>query len=63
MMNTSVKELFRGAENFAEKEVTVSGWIRNIRVSKNLGFIELNDGTFFKCVQIVIEDNLDNFER
>ena len=62
-MKALVKELFRNTEAFAEKEVTVSGWIRNIRVSKNFGFIELNDGSFFRCVQIVIEDNLDNFEK
>ena len=62
-MKAVVKELFRNTEAFAEKEVTVSGWIRNIRVSKNFGFIELNDGSFFRCVQIVIEDNLDNFEK
>ncbi|MBR4721143.1 MAG: asparagine--tRNA ligase [Clostridia bacterium] len=62
-MKTVVKELFRNTGDFAEKEVTVSGWIRNIRVSKNFGFIELNDGSFFKCVQVVIEDNLDNFEK
>lgn len=62
-MKTVVKELFRNTNEFDEKEVTVSGWIRNIRVSKNFGFIELNDGSFFKCVQVVFEDNLDNFER
>ena len=58
-MKTVVKELFKNPQQFENKDVTVSGWIRNIRVSKNFGFIELNDGTFFKCVQIVIEDNLD----
>lgn len=62
-MKLLVKELFKSAEEFKDKEVTVSGWIRNIRVSKNFGFIELNDGSFFKCVQVVIEDNLDNFEQ
>ena len=62
-MKAVVKELFRNTKDFAEKEVSVSGWIRNIRVSKNFGFIELNDGSFFRCVQIVIEDNLDNFEK
>jgi len=62
-MKTLVKELFRNSQQFEDKEVTVSGWIRNIRVSKNFGFIELNDGSFFKCVQIVIEDGLDNFEQ
>ena len=49
-------------DEFGGKEITVSGWIRNIRISKNFGFIELNDGTFFKNLQIVIEsDKLDNF--
>ncbi|MCR4692941.1 MAG: asparagine--tRNA ligase [Firmicutes bacterium] len=62
-MKTVVKELFKNPQQFENKDVTVSGWIRNIRVSKNFGFIELNDGTFFKCVQIVIEDNLDNFDK
>ena len=62
-MKAVVKELFRNTKDFAEKEVTVSGWIRNIRVSKNFGFIELNDGSFFKCVQIVIEENLGNFDK
>lgn len=62
-MKAVVKELFKSTENFKDKEVTVSGWIRNIRVSKNFGFIELNDGSFFKCVQVVIEDNLDNFDK
>lgn len=62
-MKAVVKELFRNTGAFAKKEVTVSGWIRNIRVSKNFGFIELNDGSFFKCVQVVFEDNLNNFER
>ncbi len=62
-MKTSVKELFRKTGDFGGKEVTVSGWIRNMRVSKNFGFIELNDGSFFKCVQVVIEDGLENFEQ
>ncbi len=62
-MKTSVKELFRKTGDFGGKEVTVSGWIRNMRVSKNFGFIELNDGSFFKCVQVVFEDNLENFEQ
>ena len=51
-MKTVVKDLFRKQDEFGEKEITVSGWIRNIRISKNFGFIELNDGTFFKNLQI-----------
>lgn len=62
-MKTVVKQLFRQTETFGEKEITVSGWIRTIRVSKNFGFIEVNDGSFFKNLQIIIEDNkLENFQ-
>ena len=64
MEYVSVKQLFRGAESLGGKEVRVSGWIRTIRDAKNFGFIELNDGTFFKSVQIVFEnDNLDNYKE
>ncbi len=61
-MKTVIKSLYRDTETYGEKQITVSGWIRNIRISKSFGFIELNDGSFFKNLQIVIEaDKLDNF--
>ena len=60
-MKTTVKELYRNTDAFSE--VIVSGWVRNIRASKNFGFIELNDGSFFKPVQVVIEDELGNFDK
>jgi asparaginyl-tRNA synthetase len=56
-----VRELFRQASEFSGKEVEVNGWIRTSRVSKSFGFIELNDGTFFKNVQVVFDDTLPNF--
>lgn len=57
-----IKQLFRQTDEFANKTVEVNGWVRTIRVSKNFGFIELNDGSFFKNLQIVIEaDKLNNF--
>ncbi|MDY3031689.1 MAG: asparagine--tRNA ligase [Clostridia bacterium] len=63
-MKTVIKQLFRNTDEFADKEITISGWIRNIRVSKSFGFIEVNDGSFFKTLQIVIEDEkLDNFKE
>jgi len=43
--------------------VRVSGWIRTIRDTKRFAFIELNDGTFFKNLQIVIDDTLPNFRE
>ncbi|MEE1223706.1 MAG: asparagine--tRNA ligase [Clostridia bacterium] len=64
MMKTVIKSLFRETDVYGGKEVTVSGWVRTIRVSKNFGFIELNDGSFFKSLQIVIEqDKLENFAK
>lgn len=56
-----VKELFCNTEKFINKEVTVGGWIRSIRDSKNFGFIVLNDGTYFQPIQIVYHDGMDNF--
>ena len=56
-----IKQLYRETEKFTDKEVSISGWIRTQRNSKTFGFIELNDGSFFKNVQIVFDDKLDNF--
>ncbi|MBE5813002.1 MAG: asparagine--tRNA ligase [Clostridiales bacterium] len=63
MQRVEIKKLYRQTKDYAGKEITVAGWIRNIRDSKVFGFIELNDGSFFKGVQVVVEaDKLDNFE-
>ncbi|KGK89192.1 asparagine--tRNA ligase [Clostridium sp. HMP27] len=56
-----IKQLYRETEKFTDKEISISGWIRTQRNSKTFGFIELNDGSFFKNVQIVFDDKLDNF--
>ncbi len=52
----TVKELYRETEKYAGQEILVGGWVRTIRDSKALGFIELNDGTFLKNLQIVFEE-------
>ena len=56
-----VKDLFNN--DYIDKEVTVNGWIRNHRKQKEFGFIDFNDGTCFKNLQIVYDKNLDNFEE
>lgn len=63
MENIIIKELYRNSENYYSKDVQVSGWIRTIRDSKTFGFIEINDGSFFKNVQIVFDNSLENFEE
>jgi len=57
-----IKEIYKNPDAYSDKKVSVAGWIRTSRASKAFGFIELNDGTFFKNVQIVFEENLENFE-
>ena len=63
MKATDIRDLFKSLEKYGDHDVVVEGWIKTIRDSKNFGFIELNDGTYFKNVQIVFENNLDNFEE
>ena len=63
MKSTSVKDLYRKTGDYINNNVQVSGWVRTVRNSKNFGFIELNDGSFFKNVQIVFDTSLDNFEN
>lgn len=56
-----IKNLQQNYNEYINKKITLNGWIRTIRISKNFGFIEINDGTHFKNVQIVIEEGLDNY--
>lgn len=59
-----LRELFRHTAEYAGSEVLVKGWVRNNRNSNKFGFIELNDGSFFKSVQVVYEEEfIDNFEE
>lgn len=62
-MQVDIRELYRQKENFENKTITVQGWIRTNRGSKKFGFIELNDGTFFKNLQVVYEDTLEDFKE
>ena len=61
MKKLVIKDLYKHTNEYKDKEVTLEGWVRTIRDSKTFGFIELNDGSFFKNVQIVFSDTLDNF--
>lgn len=58
MKHTDIKVVFETADLIG-KEVTVCGWVRTSRDSKNVAFIELNDGTTLKHLQIVIDKALD----
>ena len=64
MKRELIKQLHSNAEFFAGKKVTVCGWVRSIRDSKSFGFIDLNDGSCFKGVQIVFErEKINNYDE
>ncbi len=64
MKRTVIKSLFTGCELKDNSEVTIAGWVKTSRESKNFGFIELNDGSCFKNVQIVVEaEKFNNFKE
>ena len=58
-----IKDLYRNSEKYYGTKIKVSGWVKTVRDSKTFGFIEINDGSFFKNLQIVFDNNLSNFEE
>lgn len=56
-----MKTIFQKKEAYADKKITVCGWIKSNRDSKTFGFITLNDGTSFTPIQIVYDEKLSNF--
>ncbi len=64
MMRTHTSEIWAAPEKFGGQTITLGGWARTIRDMKNFGFIELNDGSSFKGVQIVLEkEKLNNYDE
>ena len=64
MERTKIAQIFADQEAFGGKEVAVSGWARTIRDMKTFGFIELNDGSCFKNLQVVMDAAaLENYKE
>ena len=61
--STLVKSLYRNTSEYLSKDITISGWIRTLRASNAFGFIEVNDGSFFKNIQVVFDNKLENFKE
>jgi len=62
MIRTQIKDIYKSPEQFGGKSVKVAGWARSVRASSAVGFIELNDGSFFKNIQVVFENNkIENY--
>ena len=59
-----VKSLYRNTSEYSDKKVKISGWIRTLRASNAFGFIEVNDGSFFKNVQVVFDSaKISNYKE
>ena len=64
MKKTKVAALYKNAAAYTESEITVCGWVRTLRDMKNFAFIELNDGSSLKSLQVVFEkESLANFDE
>lgn len=64
MKRTKISAIYADAAAFAKSEITVCGWARTIRDMKNFAFIDLNDGSSQKGLQVVFEKNtLNNYDE
>ncbi len=63
MDRIEIKKLTTSFKELSGKEVVVCGWVRTIRDTKTFGFIEINDGSYFKNLQVVFDDSLTNFHE
>ncbi len=61
MERIEIRKLNEIHKDLSDMEVLVCGWIRSIRDTKTFGFIEINDGSYFKNLQVVFDDSLENF--
>ena len=57
----NIRDIFRDTDRYAGQEITVGGWVRSNRSSKNFGFLVVNDGTFFTPIQVVYADALEDY--
>ncbi len=64
MKRVQLREIFKNDKAFGDKTITVCGWAKTIRDSKSFGFIELNDGSYFKNCQIVFDrEKVSNYDE
>ena len=64
MERIKIRQIFEDSASFGGKDITVCGWVRTVRDMKNFGFIELNDGSCFKSLQVVFaRESLENYNE
>ncbi len=60
---TLIKDLYKDYEKQENETITIAGWVKTVRDSKTFGFLEINDGSYFKNVQVIFDNTLDNFDK
>ncbi len=63
MSYIEIKKIHQDPKSFLGKEIRLGAWLRTARISKDLGFLELNDGSFFKGIQVVFDNKINNFSE
>ena len=63
MSKLIIKSLYRDTAKYLGQNISISAWVRTSRSSKEFGFIEINDGSFFKGLQVVFDTTLNNFSE
>ena len=58
-----LKDIYKDYKKYLDKDITLQGWIKSHRKQKEFGFIDFNDGTYLKNLQVVYENNLSKFEE
>ena len=62
MKRELISDIYRSPECYDQKQITVAGWARSIRASNEFGFADLNDGSYFSSLQVVLENQkLENY--
>ena len=62
MQRIRIKQLFKEKDSYKEQSVTLCGWVRTNRAQAQFGFLNINDGSYFDNLQVVYDNNLENFE-
>ena len=63
MQRIRIKQLFNEKDSYKEQSVTICGWVRTNRAQAQFGFLNINDGSYFDNLQVVYDNNLDNFDE
>ncbi|MDD7305713.1 MAG: asparagine--tRNA ligase [Peptoniphilaceae bacterium] len=57
-----LRDIIKNVDKYVDTNIQVNGWVRQARFGKNVGFIELNDGSVFKNIQVVVGKDLENYD-